>query len=243
MAEPGRLGQLGRADRALHDRVQHDVSRVARLGELRVGVHHLGQEVLVEAAPVDADADGLAMVHRDPDDGGEVLVPVLGPDVAGIDPVLGERAGAGGVLGQEQVPVVVEVADDRRVHLADDVGDRARRLVVVDRHPDQLAAGLVKGAHLGNRSGDVGGVGVGHGLDDDRAGAAHLDAAHVDRHRSPALGPRHACPLSGFHSITRPRRPGRWRPRDPARSRPAGGRSRVRPRRSSKTEGAAGAAC
>ena len=48
--------------------------------------------------------------------------------------------------------------------------------------------------------GDVGRVGVGHRLDDDRVGAAHLDAAHVHRHRTPALEPRH--PITDRHSTT-----------------------------------------
>ena len=46
-------------------------------GLLRVGVHHLGEQVLVEAAPVDADAHRLAVVDGDLDDGAEVLVVVL----------------------------------------------------------------------------------------------------------------------------------------------------------------------
>ena len=45
----------------------------------------------------------------------EVLVAVLGADVAGVDAVLGERPRAGGILRQQEVAVVVEVADDRDV--------------------------------------------------------------------------------------------------------------------------------
>jgi hypothetical protein len=47
------------------------------------------------------------------DDGAEVLVPPFGTDVAGIDAVLGQGGGAARELGEEQVAVVVEVADDR----------------------------------------------------------------------------------------------------------------------------------
>ena len=209
VAEPGRLGQLGGADRALHDRVEHDVARVAGFRELRVGIHHFGQEVLVQASPVDADPDRLSVVDRDLDDRREVLVPVLGADVAGVDPVLGERPGARRMLGQKEVAVVVEVADDRHVHLADDVRNGPGRLVVVDRHPDQLAAGLGQRPHLGDGSRDVGRVGVGHRLDDDGKGAAHPDPTHVHGRGAPALDRSHALSRSpvvlwaGSHSITR----------------------------------------
>ena len=94
VAEAGLLGQLGGLDRALHHRVHGDVARGERLLALGVGVHHLGEQALVEAAPVDADADRLAVVDRDPDDRAEVLVVVLAAHVAGIDAVLGERPGA-----------------------------------------------------------------------------------------------------------------------------------------------------
>ena len=91
--------------RALHDGVHRDVARVERRGRLRVGVHHLGEELLVEAAPVDPDAHGLAVVDGHLDDGAEVLVVVLAPDIAGIDAVLGERAGAGRILVRSTWPL------------------------------------------------------------------------------------------------------------------------------------------
>ena len=65
---------------------------------------------------------------------------MLAPDIPGVDAVLGERPGALGILGEEDVAVVVEVTDDRHVHLADDFRHRPGGLVVVDRHPDELAA-------------------------------------------------------------------------------------------------------
>ena len=104
VAQAGLLGQLRRAHRRLDHRLDHHVAGVARLGGRRVLVHQLGQEGLVERAPVDADPDGLAVVDRDPDDRREVLVVALRPDIARVDPVLGEgpgrfagtRPGAGG---------------------------------------------------------------------------------------------------------------------------------------------------
>ena len=58
---------------------------------------------------------GLPWSTRDLADRRELLVaPLAGADVAGIDPVLVERARAVGKLRQQEVAVVVEVADERR---------------------------------------------------------------------------------------------------------------------------------
>ena len=59
-------------------------------------------------------------------------------DVAGVDAVLGQRLGAGRIVGQQAVAVVVEVADQRHVdahavELLADVRHRRRRLGRVDR--------------------------------------------------------------------------------------------------------------
>ena len=201
MAEAGLLGQLGGLDRALDHRVHGDVARVERVLALGVGVHHPGEQVLIEAPPVDADAHRLAVVDRDPDDRAEVLVVVLAAHVARVDAVLGERAGAVGILGQQHVAVVVEVADHRHGHLLDDRGDRPRRRLGVHGDAHQLAARRVERVDLGHRPGHVGGVGVGHGLDDDRPGAAHLDPTHVHRDRLAALRRAHLGP---HHSTVTP---------------------------------------
>ena len=58
----------------------------------RVLVHERRQQRLVQRAPVDADADRLAVVDGDAHDRLEVLVVALRADVAGVDAVLGERA-------------------------------------------------------------------------------------------------------------------------------------------------------
>ena len=76
----------------------------------------------------------------------------------------------------------MEVADHGNVHLGNDGGHGAGRFIGVHRHAHQLAAGRVQRAHLRGRRGGIGGVGIGHRLDDDRLGAAHRYAAHGDRH-------------------------------------------------------------
>ena len=116
---------------------------------------------------------------------------MLAADIARVDAVLGERLGAGRVLGQEHVAVVVEITDDGCLHLLDDLRDCARGLVVVDGDTDQLAARGVERIDLGYGAGDIGRVRIGHGLDDDGPLAADLDAAHVHHHGLPALGGAH----------------------------------------------------
>src|SRR5690606_41584223 len=61
-----------------------------------------------------SDPDRLAVLHGDAADRRELLVtPAAGADVARVDPVLVQGPRHRGVAGQEQVAVVVEVADER----------------------------------------------------------------------------------------------------------------------------------
>ena len=154
-------------------------------GEARVGVHHLGQQLLVERAPVHADADRLVVRDRDLDDLRELLVAALGADVAGIDAVLGQRRRRLGVLRQQQVAVVVEVADERHVdpepvELGADDRDRLGGLVVVDGDAHQLRSGVGELRDLDGGGVGIGGVGVRHRLDDDRVRRSDRDVA--DQH-------------------------------------------------------------
>ena len=154
------------------------------LGELGVLIHHLGEQCLVERAPVDADAYGLLVLDGDFNHGAEVVV-IFAADgaVAGVDAVLGERLGAVGVFGEQKVAVVVEVADDGRgpalgVDAFDDVGNGLRGVVIVDGDADHLRAGAGERGDLLDGGLDVRGVGVGHRLDDDRSGGADANAAN-----------------------------------------------------------------
>ena len=90
------VDRYSRQDHALVD----DLLGVA---EIAVGVLlHLGEdELLVERAAVDADADGLALVPRHGADRRKLLVaPSSGPDVARIDAMLVERLGAGRIASE-----------------------------------------------------------------------------------------------------------------------------------------------
>ena len=183
----------------------HDVAGIGkRVREAVVVIHHAGEEGLVEGAPVDADADGLLVLDGDFDHGAEVVV-VLTADgaVAGIDAVLGEGGGAVRIFGEELVAVVVEVADDGRVpaffgDAFDDVGDGFGGVVVVDGDANEFGAGAGEGGNLLDGGFDVGGVGIGHRLDDDGGAGAYADVADGDGDGVSAVDGGHTAPVYQF---------------------------------------------
>ena len=118
----------------------------------------------------------------------------LAPTLPGLIRYLARARGHLRVLDQELVAVVVEVADDRDVDaeaadLADHLGDGRGGLFGVDRHTDELRAGVGEPGDLDRRRVRVGRVGVRHRLDDDRVRAADEHAADVDADRRPAARP------------------------------------------------------
>ena len=117
-----------------------------RLGPCGQGVfvHELGQEVLVQAAPVDADAHWFRVAQRHLDHGRELFIALVAKaHVAGVDAVLVQGLGARRVPGQECMAVIMKVADqgDLDAHSLQpvpDIGDRTRRLFPVDGEADHL---------------------------------------------------------------------------------------------------------
>ncbi len=158
------------------------------LAEVAVGVllHLAHDQFLIERTAIHADADRLAVVARNFADRGELLVAALAvAHVSGIDAVLIERAGAIGIFGQQNVAVVVKIADDGRVAARVqqpllDFGHGGRRFRHVHGDADEFRSGLGEFEALLRGGGDVGGVGVGHRLDDHRRAAADLDLADFD---------------------------------------------------------------
>ena len=152
----------------------------------------MGEQLLVERAPIGADAHRLAVADRGLDDGAELpVLLLLEADIAGIDAVLVERLGAGRMIGEQLVADIVEVADDRHVHAhleqpLLDVRHGGRRLVAVDGDAHDLGARARERRHLPRGRLDVGGVGIGHRLHDDRRVAADGHAADIDRHGAAA---------------------------------------------------------
>ena len=112
------------------------------------------------------------------------------PHVAGIDAILGQRLGAVRVLRQQLVAVIVEIADQgrvaaQRIQPLADTHDLARRILVVHRDAHQFRAGGSQLLHLFHRRRDVGGIGIGHGLDDNRCAPTDLHRTDADRNAAP----------------------------------------------------------
>ena len=171
--------------------------------ELAVGVllHLRDDELLVERAAVHADPDRLAAIARDAADRGELLVaPLAGADVAGIDAVLVQRLRALREARQQQVAVVVEVADERRRHAGVehaplDLGDGRGGLGHVDGHAHHLGAGLGELDALLSRARGIGRVGHRHRLDHDGRAAADLDRTDPDADSLVELDCVHVWPV------------------------------------------------
>ena len=72
------------------------------------------------------------------------------------------------------------------VERLDDLGNRARGFVGVDRDAHQLGAGVGQRHHLIHGRLHIGRIGVGHRLDHDRVASADLHTADVDGHRAVA---------------------------------------------------------
>ena len=158
---------------------------------LPVGVllHLRHDQLLIERAAIDADADGPAVIDGHLADGRELLVaPSPGADVAGIDAVLVERRRARRVAREQQVAVVMEVADERRraagvEHALLDFGHGRGRLGHVDGDAHHLGAGLPQLDALPRGRRRIRRVGHRHRLHDDRGAAADGDVADADRAR------------------------------------------------------------
>jgi hypothetical protein len=127
-----RFGELGAANRGAHERLAHHVERrPSGLGDRAFSSIRFASRSWSRLPPVDADAHRLAVVDCPLDHHGELrIVPGALADVAGIDAVLGERAGRSREVGQKLVPVEVEVPDQRHlaVHRVEAArGSRGRR--------------------------------------------------------------------------------------------------------------------
>src|SRR5579864_2768809 len=89
------------------------------------------------------------------------------------------------MLGQELVPVVMKIADQRHraarvVEAPPDLRQCSRGFRGVDRHAHELGSGVGERVHLRDGCGDIGGVGVRHRLHDDRRAAADAHPGDID---------------------------------------------------------------
>ena len=90
--------------------------------------------------------------------------------VTRIDAVFGQGAGAVGKLGEQAFAVEVEITNQRHgaahvVQTAANFGDLAGGFGRVHGNPHHFRAGICQLFHLPRGGGGIGGVGVGHGLD------------------------------------------------------------------------------
>ena len=128
---------------------------------------------------------------------------VLEADVAGIDAVLGKCFRAGGVLTKQRVPDVMKVTDKgditaQGIKLFADVRYGFCGVISIDRDPHQLRTGPRQGRHLRHCLCDVGGISVGHRLNDDRRAAADGNTANVNSNRSASGSDRIAFHIRTF---------------------------------------------
>ena len=180
------LGRFGGFECAGDHGISHDLLGVERVGQSAVFVHHACQQRRVERAPVDANTHWAIVLDGHFDHGAKVVVVLLADiDVAWIDAVFRQGFGTIRVLLQQQVAVVMEVADDGHadaefVECFDDLGHSAGGFIGVHGDAHQFGTRAGKGHRLVDGGGDVRRVGVGHRLDDDGVASADLDVTDVD---------------------------------------------------------------
>ncbi len=183
---PSSCGAGRRQQRRLHHGLARHRAGIERIRRGGVLFHQPGQQFLIERTPVGADAHRLVVLVGDLDDVGELRVAlVLEADIAGIDAVFVERLGAGRIVGEQLVADIMEIADQGRgdAALAQAVADMRHGgggFLAVDRDAHQFGAGARQRCDLGDGAFDIGGVGVGHRLHDDRRAAADGDIADHD---------------------------------------------------------------
>ncbi len=106
-------------------------------------------------------------------------------DVAGIDAVFGQRAGALRVVAEQLVAVEMKIADQRHrtvvaIERFTDVGHSGSGFRVIHGNAHQFGAGTGQLQHLLGGCGYIRGIGIGHRLHNDRVAAAHGDAVDID---------------------------------------------------------------
>ena len=181
-------------ERGGDERIAHHRISVARRRGLRIDIHHAREQRGIEAAPVDADPHRLVVANGVFDHHGELRIALAAlADVAGIDPVFGECAGAFRKFGQQLVAVEMKIANQRNgasllVERGADRRHGGGSLRRVDGDAHDLRARLGECAHLRHGGGNVYGIGVGHRLHDDRRTAADRDGADHDLPRPAARG-------------------------------------------------------
>ena len=95
------------------------------------------------------------------------------------------------MIGKQLVADVMEIADQRHVHAEPqqpfaDLRHGGGALIAIDGDAHELRARFIECGNLGDGRIDIGRVGIGHGLHDDRRPAADDHAADIDSNRGTA---------------------------------------------------------
>jgi hypothetical protein len=114
-----------------------------------------------------------------------VVVMAARTDVAGVDSVLGKRGRTLLEFSQKYVPVVMEIADYWSVEpgIADTrnyFGDARGCLSGVDSNPDDFGTRAGELDDLLGGGAGIGGIGIGHRLDDHRIAATNQHSIDID---------------------------------------------------------------
>ena len=115
VTEAGFEGEFGRFQGGNDHALVDDFFRL--FAEIFVGIflHLAHDELLIEGAAVHADADGLAVITRYFANSGELFIAALAcANVTRINAVFVELPGAFGIFGEQDVAVVVKIANDGR---------------------------------------------------------------------------------------------------------------------------------
>ena len=180
---------MGAFKRRGDDGFAHDLFERSGIGQLRVFVQQARQHRLIEATPVDADADRLLVAAGELDHLGELRIALgTATDIPGIDAVFAQCLCAGGIFFQQLVAVEMKVANDRHhaalgLELFTDAWHRLGRGFVVDGDADQFRTRTGQFVNLLDRAANIGGIGIRHGLDDDRSAPADLNLTYLDANR------------------------------------------------------------
>ena len=176
---------VGRADGRSNQRLVHDLLGAPGRAACVIGIHQVGQQILVEAAPIDANAHRFVPTQGGLNHLGKLLVFLVAfAHVAGIDAVFGQSLGAIGKFRQQPVAVVMKVANQRHgnahaVKLLTDVGHGLCRFRRIDGDAYQLGARQRQFLDLNGRANGICHVGIGHGLHTHRAAATDSDAVRA----------------------------------------------------------------
>ena len=133
----------------------------------------MGQQLLIERAPIGPDAHRfLCLIAVSTMAAKLPVLLLLEADIPRVDAVFVERLGAGGMIGEELVADIMKVPDDRDVdaELEEpflDMRHGSGRLVAVDgdAHDFRTCARQIR--HLPSGRLHIGGIRIGHGLNDD----------------------------------------------------------------------------